>query len=43
VIERASPTDLAMLAMDHGPVPYQVGAVLLLDAGPEFDLPLPKA
>jgi diacylglycerol O-acyltransferase len=38
VIERASPSDLAMLAMDAGPVPQQVGVVLLLDAGPDFDL-----
>jgi diacylglycerol O-acyltransferase len=38
VIERASPTDLAMLAMDAGPVPSQVGAVLLLDAGSGFDV-----
>jgi hypothetical protein len=27
-----------MLAMDAGPVPQQVGAVLLLDAGPDFDV-----
>jgi hypothetical protein len=37
VIDRASPSDLAMLAMDAGPLPQQVGAVLLLDAGPDFD------
>jgi hypothetical protein len=27
-----------MLAMNAGPVPQQVGAVLLLEAGPGFDL-----
>jgi diacylglycerol O-acyltransferase / wax synthase len=38
-IERAGANDLAMLAMDRGPVPVQVGAVLLLDAGLGFDVP----
>jgi diacylglycerol O-acyltransferase len=38
VIDRASATDLAFLAMDTGPVPQQIGAVLVLGAGAEFDL-----
>src|SRR5262249_60216387 len=33
-IERASPNDLMELASDAGPVPMQVGAVLLLAADP---------
>lgn len=32
-VERASAEDLMMLATDIGPIPMQVGAVLLLDAG----------
>ncbi|MEU4410955.1 wax ester/triacylglycerol synthase domain-containing protein [Streptosporangium sp. NPDC023963] len=37
-IERAGPTDLAMLAMGaSGPVPQQMGALLVLAAGPGFD------
>jgi WS/DGAT/MGAT family acyltransferase len=38
VVDRASPSDLVMLAMDGGPVPEQVGGVLVLDPGPGFDL-----
>lgn len=38
-IERASATDLAMLAMDAGPLPQQLGAALTLNTGPDFDLP----
>lgn len=38
MIERASATDLAMLATDAGPTPQHLGAVLVLDAGPGFDL-----
>ncbi|HXV92005.1 MAG TPA: wax ester/triacylglycerol synthase domain-containing protein [Pseudonocardia sp.] len=39
-IERASSADLVMLAMDAGGrVPEQMGALLVLDAGPGFDLP----
>ncbi|HMA46248.1 MAG TPA: wax ester/triacylglycerol synthase domain-containing protein, partial [Frankiaceae bacterium] len=38
VIERASPDDLMQLACDVGPVPMQVGAVLVLAAGPAFDV-----
>ena len=39
-IERAGPGDLAMLAMSaRASVQQQVGAVLLLDTGPGFDLP----
>jgi WS/DGAT/MGAT family acyltransferase len=38
VIDRASATDLAFLAMDTGPVPQQIGAVLVLGAGAEFDV-----
>lgn len=37
-VERASPDDLMLLACDVGPAPMQVGAVLILDAGPEFDI-----
>lgn len=43
LIERASPDDLMLLASDVGPVPVQAGAVLLLAAGPEFDLAAAKA
>ena len=38
VIERASPTDLAFLAMDVGQVPEQFGVVLLIDQADGFDL-----
>jgi len=38
VIDRASATDLAFLAMDTGPVPQQIGAVLVLGAGAKFDV-----
>jgi diacylglycerol O-acyltransferase / wax synthase len=37
-IERASPEDLMHLASDIGPVPMQVGALLILDAEPAFDV-----
>jgi len=36
-IDRASPADLVMLAMDTGPVPEQLGALLLLDSGSGLD------
>ena len=38
VIERLSGEDLMQLASDVGPVPWQVGAILLMDAGADFDL-----
>jgi hypothetical protein len=38
VIERASPTDRAFLAMDTGEVPEQFGVILLLDPVGGFDL-----
>lgn len=38
-VERASPIDLMELASDVGPVPMNVGALLILDAGPGFSLP----
>jgi diacylglycerol O-acyltransferase len=38
VIERASPTDRAFLAMDSGAVPEQFGVILLLDRAAGFDL-----
>jgi WS/DGAT/MGAT family acyltransferase len=38
VIDRASPTDLAFLAMDSGDVPEQFGVILLLDRVDGFDL-----
>jgi diacylglycerol O-acyltransferase / wax synthase len=38
VIERASPTDRAFLAMDTGEVPEQFGVILLLDPAGGFDL-----
>jgi hypothetical protein len=37
--DRASPVDLMELASDVGPAPTQVGAVLLLRPGREFDVP----
>jgi len=37
-IERASPTDRAFLAMDTGPVPEQLGVILLLNPVGGFDL-----
>ena len=38
-IERASAADLALLAMESGGVvPEHLGAVLVLDAGPGFDV-----
>ncbi len=36
--QRLAPEDVQALATDVGPVPMNVGAVLTLDAGPEFDL-----
>ena len=36
-IDRASPADLVMLAVDTGPVPEQLGALLLLDNGSDLD------
>ena len=39
MIERASPTDRAFLAMDSRAVPEQFGVVLLLDQDARFDLP----
>jgi diacylglycerol O-acyltransferase / wax synthase len=38
VIERTTPDDVINLATDSAIAPMQVGAVLLLDAGPDFDL-----
>jgi hypothetical protein len=38
VIDRASPTDRAFLAMDTGEVPEQFGVILLLDQADGFDL-----
>ena len=35
--ERASPADVVMLAIDRGPVPQQMGVVLVLDAGCDLD------
>ncbi len=43
LIERASPDDLMLLASDVGPAPMQAGAVLVLDAGPDFDVAAAKA
>lgn len=37
-MDRASAGDLFNLAVDLGPVPMQVGACLILDAGPDFGL-----
>lgn len=36
-INRVTPEDVVSLATDVGPAPMQVGAVLLLDGGPDFD------
>lgn len=38
VTDRASATDLAFLAMDTGPVPGQLAAILVLNPDPAFDL-----
>jgi len=38
LIERASPTDLAFLAMDRGPVPEQIAALLVLAPSVRLDL-----
>src|SRR4051794_26029278 len=38
VVDRASGADLLNLALDAGPVPMQVGACLMLDKSPHFDL-----
>jgi diacylglycerol O-acyltransferase len=38
VIERASPADLAFLAMDNGMVPQQFAAILILDRPGDFGL-----
>jgi diacylglycerol O-acyltransferase / wax synthase len=38
LVERASPTDRAFLAMDTGEVPEQFGVILLLDPADGFDL-----
>jgi WS/DGAT/MGAT family acyltransferase len=37
VIERVGSDDLMQLASDVGPVPWQVGAILLMEAGADFD------
>ncbi|WP_433518765.1 wax ester/triacylglycerol synthase domain-containing protein [Nonomuraea sp. CA-143628] len=37
-VDRAGAGDLFNLAVDIGPVPMQVGACLVLDTGPRFDL-----
>jgi diacylglycerol O-acyltransferase / wax synthase len=38
VIERASPSDRAFLAMDSGEVPEQFGVILMLDTAAGLDL-----
>src|SRR5829696_775780 len=38
VVDRASPADLVMLAMDREDMPEQVGGILLLQGGPAFDI-----
>jgi diacylglycerol O-acyltransferase len=43
VIERVSPDDMMQLACDVGPLPMQVGAVLVLDVAPEFDVSAAEA
>ena len=37
VIERTTPDDVINLATDSATAPMQVGAVLILDSGPDFD------
>jgi len=37
-VDRASPADLMQLAMDVGPAPMHVGALLVLDTGPGFNV-----
>ncbi len=43
VIERTTPDDVINLATDSPTAPMQVGAVLLLDSGPDFDLDAARA
>ena len=38
-IERASRGDLTTLATDHGPVPMNIAAALVIDGGSELGLP----
>jgi diacylglycerol O-acyltransferase / wax synthase len=38
LVDRAGPGDLMTLAADHGPVPVNIAAILLLDRGAELDL-----
>ena len=37
-VDRASPADLMQLATDVGPAPMHVGALLILDTGPGFNV-----
>ncbi|HET6665778.1 MAG TPA: wax ester/triacylglycerol synthase domain-containing protein [Intrasporangium sp.] len=39
-IERTSPNDLTTLATDHGPVPMNIAAALLIDGGSDLGLPM---
>ena len=39
LLDRASPADLMQFAVDVGPAPMHVGAVLVLGAGPGFSMP----
>ncbi len=38
-IERTSPNDLTTLATDHGPVPMNIAAALVIDGGSDLGLP----
>ena len=42
MIQRTTPDDVINLATDSAMAPMQVGAVLLLDGGPDFDLTAAK-
>jgi diacylglycerol O-acyltransferase len=43
LIERASADDMMQVASDSGPVPWHVGAILVLDAGPQVGIAALKA
>ncbi|HKX68577.1 MAG TPA: wax ester/triacylglycerol synthase domain-containing protein, partial [Intrasporangium sp.] len=38
-LERTSPNDLTTLATDHGPVPMNIAAALVIDGGSDLGLP----
>ena len=42
-IERMSPNDVTTLATDHGPVPMNIAAALVIDGGSDLGLPVVRA